>query len=235
MVKGIYDAARSMVMRQRNVEITANNLANINTTGFKRSIPFSEVMSRADGDKEIQITDFTEGEFSETGNPLDLAITERRFFMLETEKGIEITSNGKFELSDDGYLVNEEGYYVVTKRGRVNVLESVLEENRTLDINKNGEISVGGVVIDQLQIAKVDDQSRLVRSQNQRFYLPEGGYSVADESSFSIYQGYLEESNVNPIVEMQTLISINKDYESAHKLISSMDNIMGKARGIGRV
>ena len=235
MIKGIYDAARSMVMRQRNVEITANNLANINTTGFKRSIPFAEVMSRADGNKEVQITDFTEGEFSETGNPLDLAITERRFFMLETEKGIEITSNGKFDLSDDGFLVNEEGYYVVTKRGRVNVLESVLEDNQTLKINKNGEIVVGGTVIDQLQIAKVDDQAKLVRSRNQKFYLPNGGYSLANEDSYQVYQGYLEESNVNPIVEMQTLISINKDYESAHKLISSMDTIMGKAREIGRV
>lgn len=234
-MKGIYDAAKAMISRQKNVEITANNLANINTTGFKRSIPFSEIIAREDGMKEVQITDFTEGEFTETGNTLDLAVTERRFFMVETEKGMELTNNGKFKISDDGFLVNQEGYYVVTQRGRVNVLDSVIDGNNNLKINKNGEIQIGGEVVDQLLIAKVDDQARLLRSSEQKFFLPEGGYSVASEDSYQVYQGYLEESNVNPIVEMQSLISINKDYEAAQKMVTSLDNIMGKAREIGRV
>lgn len=235
MIKGIYDAARTMVSRQKNIEITANNLANINTTAFKRSIPFSEVISREDGVKEIQITDFSEGAFTETGNPLDLAVSERSFFMVDTERGIELTNNGKFKISEDGFLIDDNGYYVVTKKGRVNVLDSVMENNRNLKINKNGEIQIGDTVIDQLMIAKIDDQSKLMRSGEQRFYLPDGSYSIATDDSYQVFQGYLEESNVNPIVEMQNLISINKDYEAAQKMVTSLDNVMGKAREVGRL
>lgn len=235
MVKGIYDAARSMISRQKNVEITANNLANINTTGFKRSIPFSEIISREDGISEVQITDFSEGAFTETGNPLDLAVSEKSFFMVETEKGIELTNNGKLKISEDGYLINEDGYYVVTEKGRVNVLDSIAEADKNLKINKNGEIQIGDEIIDKLLIAKIEDQTKIMRSDKQKFLVPFGGYSLAAEGSYEVFQGYVEESNVNPIVEMQNLITINKDYQAAQKMVSSLDNIMGKAREVGRI
>jgi len=235
MIKGIYDAARSMISRQKNIEITANNLANINTTGFKRSIPFSEVMSREDGLQEVQITDFSEGAFTETGNPLDLAVSEKSFFMLETEKGIEFTNNGKFKIAEDGFLINGDGYYVITEKGRVNVMESVTDADRNLKINKNGEIQIGDNVVDKLLIAKIEDQTKMSRSGKQKFSVPDGGYSIAAKGSYEVFQGYLEESNVNPIIEMQSLITINKDYEAAQKMVSSLDNIMGKAREVGRL
>lgn len=235
MVKGIYDAAQSMVSRQKNIEIIANNLANISTVGYKRSLPFSEVLAREDGKKETSITDFTEGSFSKTNNPFDVAVNNKKFFLIRTEKGIELTSNGKFKMSDDGYLVDQEGHYVVTKRGRVNIQDSVVGNQNNFSINKNGEILVGDAVVDQLLIAQIENQDDLKRTETQRFMMPEGGYSFAQEGSFEIFQGYLEDSNVNPVVEMQNLITINKDYGAAQKMISSIDSVMGMAKEIGRV
>ncbi len=235
MVKGLYDAGQHLYQRMRSIQIVANNLANINTTGYKREVPFAEIIAKEENQINKQITDFTAGSLVETNNPLDLAITGRGLFMIKTENGVELTNNGKFSISEEGYLVNEDGYKVLSKNGEINISESILESKEPLVVTKNGEIKSGTVIIDQLMIADVHDQSILQRKPNQNFSLLSDEIQIADENSYEIYQGYIEESNVNPIHEMQAMIQINKDFEASQKIVGSIDTILSKAQEIGRV
>lgn len=236
MVKGLYEAGNHLYSRMRSIQIVANNLANINTTAYKREIPFSEIIARTENQQNSQITDFTSGALTETNNPLDLAISGHGLFMVKTDNGVELTSNGKFSISDEGFLVNEDGNKVMSKNGEININEALINAKDKLTITTNGEIKIGEVLIDQLMVADVRDQSMLERTSSQNFRMLNGEIPVADESTYEIHQGYVEESNVNPILEMQAMIQINKDFEASQKVVNSLDTIMGRAaQEIGKV
>jgi len=104
MIKGIYTAARSLDHRIKNLDVIANNLANLNTTGYKREIPFTEVINSL-GDTVIKkVMSQQQGELIQTSNPLDLGISGQGFFALRSQDGtVELTRNGRFKISDDGY------------------------------------------------------------------------------------------------------------------------------------
>lgn len=236
MVKGLYDAARSMHNKIRNIEIVANNIANINTTGYKREIPFSEYLDKQTGpDKLTQLTDFTSGSLMKTGNPFDMALKGNGFFMIETEQGVELTKSGRFTISDEGFLVDQSGNKVLTDNGGINLDELLFEGNNSFQIKKNGEIQIGDNIVGQLAIASIDDQSGMKRMEGQKFLFTDGMHRVALEEEYELHQGYIEESNCNPIIEMQAMIKLNKEYETAAKIISSLDQIMAKSKEIGRV
>ena len=235
MDKGINTIAKNLSYHMKNIEIVANNLANINSTGYKRELPFAEYLSRAENSNVKQITDFTEGMFTSTGNPLDLAISGDGFFMVKTERGIEITKNGKFSLTENGDLVNAMGYKVMSAKGEINISETAFDKNKQLEITKEGEIKLGDDTVDKLMIVTVEDPERLQRTESQNFFMTDEDYKMADEENYNVIQGYLEESNTNPILEMQSMIGINKDYETSQKIIKAMDNVMGMANQVGKV
>jgi len=235
MIKGLYNSAISLHTRMKNLQIISNNLANANTTGFKREVPFSEYLSREDGMQVKQITDFSDGSLSATGNPFDLAISGEGFFMIDTANGIELTKNGKFSINSEGYLIDANGDKVITNNGGLNIYESLVDKKREILITKEGEIKQGEIVIDKLLIAKVDSQEGMRRSDNQHFVLEDLNYSPAEDDDYQIYQGYLEESNTNPIIELENMIKVNKDFEASQKAIRSLDNILAQSKEIGRV
>ena len=121
MIKGIYTAARALDSRMRNLDIVANNLANVNTTGFKRELPFSEIIDQAGNAQIRQASDFRPGELAQTANPLDLALSGDGFFVVQSENGLQMTRDGKFSISNEGYLVNKQGYKVMGKSGAINI------------------------------------------------------------------------------------------------------------------
>ena len=235
MDKGINTIAKNLSYHMKNIEIVANNLANINSTGYKRELPFAEYLTRAENKDVKQITDFTEGMFTSTGSPLDLAISGDGFFVVKTDKGREITKNGKFSLTDDGFLVNAMGNKVMSARGEINISESTFDKNKPLVITKQGEIKLGEDTVDRIMIVTVEKPEKLVRTESQNFYQSDEDYKAADEEKFNVIQGYLEESNTNPILEMQAMIGINKDYETSQKILTSMDRVMGMANEVGKV
>jgi len=232
MVKGLYQAAGMMQAKMKDIELTANNLANINTVGYKRQLPFSEVMSKY---QKTQITDFSEGQFSHTGNPLDLAVSEKGFFMVQTDNGVQLTKNGHFKLTEEGAIVDSNGNPVLTAGGDLNVYDYTFDKNAKLKISAEGEIKIGDKVVDKLMIAKIDDTSQMERINGQNFAFPNGGYSIAKDDEFKIQQGYLEGSNTNAISEMEQMISINKEYETAQRIVRAMDQRMAMSKEIGKV
>ena len=235
MDKGLFISTQGIKPQARNIEIIANNLANLNTTGYKRAIPFSEYLSKFDDKEKKQMTDFSEGTFVETGNTFDLALSGEAFFMVKDDDGIKLTKNGQFTLSDEGYLVNQDGSKVLSGRGEINLFESVLEQNKGVSISKSGEIKVGDLVVDQLLIAEIEKHDKVKRAEGQNFEVPEDDYEIADEDNYTVYQGFLEESNTNAIMEMQAMIKTNKNYETAQKIVNAFDEKLSKAKEIGKV
>jgi|WetSurMetagenome_2_1015567.scaffolds.fasta_scaffold16980_2 flagellar basal-body rod protein FlgF len=235
MIKGIYQTAQNMRLMMKDIEVVANNLANTNSTGYKRELPFSAFLSQT-GDANLkQLTDFSEGTAVKTENPFDLMISGQGLFVLQTENGTGLTRDGKFTLTDDGYLVNEKGSKVLGEKGPINLSELLFDQSKTVKINTDGEIRIGDKLVDKLQIAKMGNQESIVRTQNQEFSPVNDEYELADEKNFSIAQGYIEESNVNPIDEMQAMIEINRNFETSQKMIIAFDNYLGKVNESGKV
>ena len=235
MDKGINTIAKNLNQHMKNIEIIANNLANINSTGYKRELPFAEFLSRAENKDQKQITDFTEGMFTLTGNPLDLALSGDGFFVVKTEKGNEITKNGKFSLTEDGHVVTAMGNKVMSAKGEINISESSFDKNKEMVITKKGEIKLGDDVIDRLLIVRVENPEKLIRTESQNFFMEDEDYQTAVEENYNVIQGYLEESNTNPILEMQAMIGINKNYETSQKMMGSFDRVMGMTNEVGKV
>ena len=235
MIKGIYTAARGLDARMKNLDIVANNLANINTTGYKREIPFSEIMNQAGNIQVRQMTDYRPGDLAQTSNPFDLAISGNAFFVVQSNNGMVLTRNGKFQISQEGFLVDQSGNKVLGKNGAVNINKFLLDKNATVTISKTGEIKSGNLVIDNLLIAKPEDPQDAQRLNGEDFSLQNSGFQIAPENEYEVKQGYLEESNVNPIKEMEAMIQINNEYDSAHKMINYLDKSLDEANQIGKV
>lgn len=241
MIKGLYLSARSLDQRMQNMQIVANNLANTNTTGFKKELEFSEVMANVKDSmgniesKIRQVTDYSQGNIAKTSNPLDVAISGNGFFVVKTENGNEFTRNGRFKISEEGFLVDQQGNKVLGKSGEIN-LGNVLDENyNSITINNNGDVKIGDKYVDTILVAKIDDPQGSLKTKGLNFIAKAGDYRAADVSEFQLKQGYLEESNINPIVEMENMINLSKDYESSKKILTSFDQTLAQANEIGKV
>ncbi len=235
MVKGIYLAARGMQARMKNLEVVANNLANLNTTGFKEEMPFSMVMNQYGNVSLQQNTDFEQGNLMQTSNPLDLAISGNGYFVVQTQYGSELTRNGNFKISNEGYLVDENGNKVMGNNGAIYLDKLAPDQKKSITISKSGEVIMGGNIIDNLQIVNMNDPQAAPRTTGVNFSADGIGYQAASPSDFTVRQGYLEESNVNPIREMETMIQLNNEYDSAHRVINYLDKSLDEANQIGKV
>lgn len=234
MIKGIYTVARSLEQHSKNIDVIANNLANINTTAYKREIPFSEYIDEFGNSRIRKVTSQTQGETVMTSNPLDLAIYGNGFFAVKDENGnTELTRDGRFRLSSDGFLVDANNYKVLGQNGPINLDETLLQKDAVINISSSGEIKIGEEIIDTLLILKVDEPENLQRSGGSNFILPED-YSTAKETDYKISQGYLEQSNTNPILEMESMIQMNKAYETSQKIIAALDQSLDMANQIGK-
>lgn len=234
MIKSIYLAARNLNLKMKNMEIVANNLANINTNGYKRELPFAEVLSETKSNLS-NISDLSNGNFIQTNNPLDLAIEGEGFFAVERNNNLLLTRDGRFTLNEDGFLINRNGEKVLGEKGPIVIDKLLLDAQKSFTITKEGEIKIGELIVDKLRILKLDEKENAIREGAQGFVAQRGNYLQAEESNYSIFQGYVEESNVNPIEEMQTMITLNKNFEATQKIVNSLDNYLGKVNEIGKV
>lgn len=236
MIKGIYTAGRSLEYKVKNIEVIANNLANVSTTGYRREIPFSEVINNMGDVETKKLTNQRQGDVLLTSNPLDLAISGKGFFSLQNNEGeIELTRSGKFKISDEGFLTDGNGNKVLGKNGPIEMDDTMLNKDSTILITKAGEIKIGDKTIDTLLIMNVGNSGQLSRSGDSNFSTVDQEYFAVPESEYGISQGYLEGANTNIIEEMEAMIQLNKEYESAQKIIAALDHSLGQANEIGKV
>jgi len=253
MVKGLHTAALGMLPKTMKMDVIANNLANVNTTGYKKSDLFTRELIKADllGKKnshsdpitkipEKFTIDFSQGRLEQTNNPLDLAINGEGYFAVETDNGVKYTRNGHFGISEEGALVTSDGYKVLGEGGEIYLTNPQKIQAEQLVITKDGEIMMGRKVIDKLQVVSFPQDET---GQNVLQYAGNNLYSAPNEysaesvnlSNYDIQQGYLESSNVNALEEMVEMIHLNAAIQIDQKVIKSQDSSLQQANEIGRI
>lgn len=259
MLKGLYTAYTAMVNEQHRMDTMTNNLANASTVGFKKegatSQCFSDVLTvkikdRSDGhhayaehigrnNPGVKIgenyTDYTQGSYRVTGNTYDLAIDGDGFFAIEfTNKAGETstmyTRAGQFTLNREGYLVTEDGDYVLDNQSRRIRLNTLLDSK----IDENGTIYQNDVAVARIGLTDFEDYDYLEKY-GETYYRPIEGARTT-QANAEINSGYLEMSNVQVVSEMVNLIAITRNYESSQKIIQTYDGSLEiAATQLGRV
>jgi len=240
MLNGIYTAAANMIPKVIQQDLVANNLANVNTTGFKKDRLYFRQMFDAGLYSPLAdevnpglmdtVTIFEPGPLVATKNPLDVAIVDDAFFSIQTDQGVLYTRNGSFSLSDDGYLVTSTGERVLGEGGPV-----VLDGSQEVQITASGEIWQNNKLVDRLALVRVADPTMLEKVRDTLFLAkPEAGVSAAADAR--VQQGFLEGSNVRPIEEMVKMITILREFEADQRAIQYQDETLRRAvNDLGRV
>ncbi|MDR1066157.1 MAG: flagellar hook-basal body protein [Clostridiales bacterium] len=245
MIRGLYVSALGMTVQMNKMDITANNLANADTTGYKRDIAatraFSErLLSRVDeeiGGRRLGAiepgvfvddiyVDFRSGALNATGGPLDFALSGEGFFIVNAvsrggEQSVKYTRDGMFSRDASGRLVTREGFAVQGQSGDVTLPDGLITSDRL------GNIYVNGKFIDRIAVTDFEDKRTL------RPY----GDSMYDETPDSarraflgeVSGGFLEKSNVNSVREMVSLITVSRAYEANQRMVTIHDSTLEKA------
>lgn len=247
MVKGLYTAYTGLKNEQNRMDIMANNLANASTVGFKKegatSQAFDDVLAyklkdtseapnipRKIGTMNLGVkigenyTDYSQGSFRITDNTYDLALSGDGFFTIEfTNKAGETstmyTRAGSFTLTEDGYLVNKDGDYVLGTNGRIQ-----LDTLQGTKIASDGTIYQNDRAVAQIRLTDFEDYNYLEKY-GETYYRPVEGAKTT-EANAKVNSGYLEMSNVQVVSEMVNLISITRAYESNQKIVQTYDGTL---------
>lgn len=260
MIRGIYTAASGMLAEQKRLDVIANNLANVSTTGYKRDAvttrSFAEIFVSRIHDNNLSglntpapvgplglgtyvertATRLTTGALRATGNPLDVAIVGDGFFAVQTPQGIRYTRQGNFVQDSAGVLVTPEGYPVLVDGG------IVMAQEGPLSINDHGEVFTGTTLLGQLTVVTSQELGALRKEGNGLWVEAGAGEQtmlVTPENASGRYQlrpGYLEASNVDAVIEMVEMISTMRTYEASQRSIHVQDETLQKAvNEVGRI
>jgi flagellar basal-body rod protein FlgF len=235
MIKGIFQAGKNLQIGEKQIGTISNNLANMGTSGYKKSMPFYEIL-QGEGKSIInQVTDFAAGEHLYTGNPLDLALKGNAYFSVETDSGTRLARDGKFSISEEGFLTNRKGDKVIGEGGQINLKDVMVRDNNKVSISSDGMVMVGQKVVDKLMIMRENEGSKLLKDYEVYFKAEDDDFAQVNEDEYEVAQGFLESSNVNAIEEMENMISLSKNYESAKNILTYLDESLEKANQIGKV
>lgn len=241
MDRGTYIAASGGLAQFKKLEIVNNNLANINTVGYKREILEGEAQSfentlanliskndpyaKGDSDRAQAVisieasTDFTQGPVQTTGNPLDVALrNSNEFFAVNTPQGLQYTRAGNFTLNSEGTLVTQDGFEVQGDGGAVQLTGA------GATIQSDGSILAGNKVQGVLAVYKFDDPSSLVRTGGNRFSISQGSAAPAQVTA-NLATKSLEMSNVSAITSVTDLMSAQRAFQMYTKAADSIDTI----------
>ena len=207
----------------REMQTIANNIANTATTGFKQEgIIFSEyVVGTGDGASismasgRIGNTSFLQGPLTETGSSLDVAIEGDGFFLIETPFGERLTRSGNFSLSAEGDLVTNDGFPVLDAGGAPIFIPP---GDGTLLISMDGTISRSGALLGQLGVFQATEPRQLVREGGVSF---QSGSDIEPIDNPKMRQGFLESSNVDPILQMARMIEVQRAYEMGQSFLDA--------------
>lgn len=242
MQSSMYNALFGALTQEHRLANISNNLANVNTTGYKReTLAFRDVFIRFGHDMLDSISaiheksllpvpdelaqariamshiDFNQGSMRETGNPLDVALHGEGFFKVRTPQGEFYTRNGNFHLTPEGQLVNGQGYPVLGETGEINV-----EPGGRVHVSPNGEITVNGEGAGILQ-AVTFENSQVLEKVGQNMYRVREGLIAVEQpaANATVVSGYLESSNVEVVQEMVGMIETHRMFEAYQKVMQT--------------
>ena len=213
----------------KQMDIVSNNMANMNTSGFKQDEAiFSSYIVETKGAEGFGknpvfftqdygiFKDFQEGLFQETGNQLDVAIQGDGFFAIETPNGERYTRKGQFSLDYEGKIVTKEGDVLLSTNSEPFFLAP---GEKDITISETGDVSTENGVIGRLKIVAFADNQKLKKIGNTMFENVEGNAMSIGLDNVLIKQKVVEKSNVQPIVEMSKMIKLQRSYEYVQQMI----------------
>lgn len=221
---------------QRQMDVVANNMANINTTGFKaENMLFEDYLMPVAKDKDFGLTDqtlhytedwstvhdMTNGAVTTTDNQLDVALDGEGFLTVQTPDGERYTRSGALQINSSGTLVNFDGYPVLSDGGPIH-----FSANETdISISETGAISTNAGAKGKLKVVEFADPQQLAR-QGDNLY--SGGNPVAATKT-RVVQGAIERSNVSGVGEMANMIRVQRAYQTLASLMQRQDELRTSA------
>jgi flagellar basal-body rod protein FlgF len=219
------------------LEVVANNLANVNTTAYRgKEMMFTEYLSKTLNDDSVfreqvnfvqdygMAENLTPGALQDTGNPMDLALEGNGYFVVEGAQGQMYTRAGRFMLDVDGKVVNSSGQALLTRDG--NPIFIAPNESE-FTVARDGTVSTENGVLGRLQVVSFDDQQALVNvGDNMYDSLPDQTANPVENPM--VVQGMIEQSNVNGVVEITKLIDLQRSYGHANQMIEAENQRISK-------
>jgi flagellar basal-body rod protein FlgF len=205
---------------------------------FYRSYNAEDSFVKVDGTYTIH----EQGQLTSTGNSFDNAISGPGFFEVLTPNGVRYSRKGAFSISNEGKLVTDQGYLVLGKgappvAGPDGTLtlssppesRAIMVGNAKLAISLEGEVFSGANKVADLALTEFTDINALRKEGNSLFINPDQKNISVGETKSKVYQGFVEQSNVNTVGEMSALINANRTFESIQRVIKTYDNMSAKA------
>ncbi len=230
---GHMEALEGAVMIEKKLEVAANNMANVDTTGFKKQrITFKEYfLPQVDNTERtakgaVIKSDFSLGAHHKTDNPLDIAIEGEGFFVIQTPDGLRYTRDGSFVLDGQKQLVTRDGYPVLGNGAPI-ILDDTT--GRGIWLSNDGNFFVDETQTGTIDVVTFKNPGALKRLGNNLFApIPEAGDPQPVEN-IRVKQGFLEDSNVNPLEAMLEVIDVYRGYEAQQKTLQTIDQLDNKA------
>jgi len=249
MSGAIYMAAAGAMNNKMRLEIISNNIANVNTSGYKEDrINFKgfELIDSTDVQEIKQNTpkvllpismgtrpDFASGAMQYTGNKLDVALDGDGFFSIKTPDGIRYTRSGNFTLNNEGLLVTQAGFPVLGDGGEIKIADI---DDQNFIIDEEGSISIDQKEINLLKIVDFSTTDSLKKVGDTLFAMEDPSVSEITPKNTKVKEGFLEGSNVNAVRSMINMIDAIRGYETYQKIIRSIDEVTGKTvNEVGRI
>lgn len=215
--------SRQMALRS-NMDVVANNIANMNTPGFRaQNMVFTEYLSDPRGADDAISMVVDAGQFQVTkagpvhvtGNPLDVALAGPGYFGVQTPDGIQYTRAGNFELNINRELVTPAGNPVVNEGGAPIVIP---EDAGQVKISESGFLAGQNGEIGKLMIVEFENVQMLEPRGNNLYWSPDPGQPATQTR---VQQGAIEGSNVNAILEVSKMIEVSRDYQSIQRMLQN--------------
>jgi flagellar basal-body rod protein FlgF len=229
------------VVLGRELEVVANNIANLNTTGFKGDgalfeeflSPGARAAQLSAADSRVSFVrdratwhDFSQGPVQQTGNPLDVAIDGQGFLAVQTPRGERYTRNGALQINATGELVNSEGYKVLGDGGPIQFQPG----DRNISISRDGTISAGegdakaSSLRGKLRRGSFDRAAQLQKDGGGTF-VASSGVSPQTDTKSQLVQGAIEKSNVRGVIEMTRMIEITRSYTQVASILQQQSDL----------
>ena len=260
MLKSIYTPLSGALAQEKVLDIIANNLANVNTVGYKEEKVSFKVLDpepeknyrdplppanykvdfedlhplRGNEIDYVEVSgvyrDDQQGPAINTGNNFDFMIEGDGYFQVNTQEGLRYTRNGALTLNKEGALTDKMGNPILGENGVIFVKDTNFE------VNRKGEVIQDGKLIDKINLVKFSDPKQLEKV-GLNYYFHSGPEEfVSSIEHPNVKQGFLEGSNVNPVKNLTTMILAHRSYEAYQKAIKNVDNMMEKSsNSIGSV
>jgi flagellar basal-body rod protein FlgF len=227
------------VATHRSMDVIANNIANMSTPAFKReAVQFEQYVvevpaNEAEGGDTVEVSfvfdrgtvrDLANGRLESTNVPTDVALNGPGYFVVQTPDGERYTRNGHFHFNENGTLVTDDGYSVLSQGGEI----ALQPEDGAMFIANDGTVSTALNVLGRLRVVTFEDE-RALKKAGSSLYSMADGQTAQDAATYRVSQGTLERSNVEPVIEIARMIEVMRAYQSNLDLTQTSQDLLRRA------